>query len=272
MGPARQCASCTKAHPPASTNARSTPSLPPRVQAGLEPTHQVLKLAREAGFNNVHDYLVHLTTGGHRQLALACHASVPVLAASASTAGTNVLASTCPHRRGSTNLSASLQGHQHATVIGCSCCAGESVEELKARKLQHSWGGGWRQGGVRGPTRWSRRAATRRATRRRRRRSGRQVDRCTAGLRPAGNYVACWQLRTASCVPAIELTAMLHCRCNCAGGGQPNEERGHRPDPQAAHDEEAQVEVMLAGTHTCTCGARSWPTWRGHRQRFLPSG
>jgi hypothetical protein len=33
------------------------------VQAGLEPTHQVVKLARDAGFSNVHDYLVHLVTG-----------------------------------------------------------------------------------------------------------------------------------------------------------------------------------------------------------------
>jgi len=33
-------------------------------QAGLEPTHQVVKLARDAGFDNVHDYLVHLVTGG----------------------------------------------------------------------------------------------------------------------------------------------------------------------------------------------------------------
>lgn len=33
------------------------------VQAGLEPTHQVVRLARDAGFDNVHDYLVHLVTG-----------------------------------------------------------------------------------------------------------------------------------------------------------------------------------------------------------------
>lgn len=33
------------------------------LQAGLEPTHQVVKLARDAGFGNVHDYLVHLVTG-----------------------------------------------------------------------------------------------------------------------------------------------------------------------------------------------------------------
>eukprot|EP00879_Flechtneria_rotunda_P026789 GHRR01028614.1.p1 GENE.GHRR01028614.1~~GHRR01028614.1.p1 ORF type:complete len:188 (+),score=80.59 GHRR01028614.1:678-1241(+) len=32
------------------------------LQAGLEPTHQVVKLARDAGFTNVHDYLVHLVT------------------------------------------------------------------------------------------------------------------------------------------------------------------------------------------------------------------
>jgi hypothetical protein len=32
-------------------------------QAGLEPTHQVVRLARDAGFGNVHDYLVHLVTG-----------------------------------------------------------------------------------------------------------------------------------------------------------------------------------------------------------------
>jgi hypothetical protein len=37
-------------------------------QAGLEPTHQVVKLAREAGFDNVHDYLVHLVTGKDQQL------------------------------------------------------------------------------------------------------------------------------------------------------------------------------------------------------------
>lgn len=33
------------------------------VQMGLEPTHQVVRLARDAGFDNVHDYLVHLVTG-----------------------------------------------------------------------------------------------------------------------------------------------------------------------------------------------------------------
>jgi hypothetical protein len=33
------------------------------LQAGLEPTHQVVRLARDAGFGNVHDYLVHLVTG-----------------------------------------------------------------------------------------------------------------------------------------------------------------------------------------------------------------
>jgi hypothetical protein len=33
------------------------------LQAGLEPTHQVVRLARDAGFDNVHDYLVHLVTG-----------------------------------------------------------------------------------------------------------------------------------------------------------------------------------------------------------------
>ncbi|KAF8071208.1 Cdca7l [Scenedesmus sp. PABB004] len=36
---------------------------PCRKKAGLEPTHQVAKLARDAGFTNVHDYLVHLVTG-----------------------------------------------------------------------------------------------------------------------------------------------------------------------------------------------------------------
>eukprot|EP00775_Hariotina_reticulata_P001683 gene1683-2027_t len=35
---------------------------PCRKKAGLEPTHQVVKLARDAGFCNVHDYLVHLVT------------------------------------------------------------------------------------------------------------------------------------------------------------------------------------------------------------------
>ncbi len=33
------------------------------LQAGLEPTHQIVKLARDANFSNVHDYLVHLVTG-----------------------------------------------------------------------------------------------------------------------------------------------------------------------------------------------------------------
>ena len=33
------------------------------LQMGLEPTHQVVRLARDAGFGNVHDYLVHLVTG-----------------------------------------------------------------------------------------------------------------------------------------------------------------------------------------------------------------
>ena len=36
---------------------------PCRKKASLEPTHQVVKLARDAGFGNVHDYLVHLVTG-----------------------------------------------------------------------------------------------------------------------------------------------------------------------------------------------------------------
>jgi len=39
-------------------------------QAGLDPTHQVVKLAREAGFDNVHDYLVHLVTGEAIRLLL----------------------------------------------------------------------------------------------------------------------------------------------------------------------------------------------------------
>ena len=37
---------------------------PCRKKAALEPTHQIAKLAREACFDNVHDYLVHLVTGG----------------------------------------------------------------------------------------------------------------------------------------------------------------------------------------------------------------
>lgn len=36
---------------------------PCRKKLGLEPTHQVARLAKEAGFSNVHDYLVHLSTG-----------------------------------------------------------------------------------------------------------------------------------------------------------------------------------------------------------------
>ena len=36
---------------------------PPAAQMGLEPTHQVARLAKEAGFTNVHDYLVCLVPG-----------------------------------------------------------------------------------------------------------------------------------------------------------------------------------------------------------------
>jgi hypothetical protein len=36
------------------------------LQLKLEPTHQVVKLAKEAGFTNVHDYLVHLVTSERR--------------------------------------------------------------------------------------------------------------------------------------------------------------------------------------------------------------
>jgi hypothetical protein len=32
------------------------------LQLQLEPTHQVVRLAKEAGFTNVHDYLVHVVT------------------------------------------------------------------------------------------------------------------------------------------------------------------------------------------------------------------
>lgn len=35
---------------------------PCRKKAGLEPTHQLVKSAQQAGFNNAHDYLVHLVT------------------------------------------------------------------------------------------------------------------------------------------------------------------------------------------------------------------
>ena len=34
-----------------------------RKKAGLEPTGQIKSIAAEAGFNNAHDYLVHLVTG-----------------------------------------------------------------------------------------------------------------------------------------------------------------------------------------------------------------
>lgn len=40
---------------------------PCRKKAGLEPTHQVLKNARDVGFDNVHDYLVHLVTGESKE-------------------------------------------------------------------------------------------------------------------------------------------------------------------------------------------------------------
>ncbi|KAL6747477.1 zinc-finger domain of monoamine-oxidase A repressor R1-domain-containing protein [Haematococcus lacustris] len=36
---------------------------PCRKKLSLEPTHQVVRLAKEAGFTNVHDYLVHIVTG-----------------------------------------------------------------------------------------------------------------------------------------------------------------------------------------------------------------
>ncbi|GAX81623.1 hypothetical protein CEUSTIGMA_g9051.t1 [Chlamydomonas eustigma] len=36
---------------------------PCRKKAGLEPTRQIVHSAKDAGFNNVHDYLVHLVTG-----------------------------------------------------------------------------------------------------------------------------------------------------------------------------------------------------------------
>ena len=36
---------------------------PHKIQALLEPTAQVVHMARAAGFSNVHDYLVHLVTG-----------------------------------------------------------------------------------------------------------------------------------------------------------------------------------------------------------------
>ena len=42
------------------------------MQAGLEPTHQVKKMAVTAGFDNVHDYLVHLVTGGTKGVGR-CH-------------------------------------------------------------------------------------------------------------------------------------------------------------------------------------------------------
>ena len=33
------------------------------LQAGLDPTRQIVHSARDAGFSDVHDYLVHLVTG-----------------------------------------------------------------------------------------------------------------------------------------------------------------------------------------------------------------
>jgi hypothetical protein len=42
-----------------------TPTPMPPPPAGLDATHQVVGLARENGFTNVHDYLVHLVTGRH---------------------------------------------------------------------------------------------------------------------------------------------------------------------------------------------------------------
>jgi hypothetical protein len=47
--------------PPHSTRPPPTADLP-CAQAGLGPTHQVIKEARGAGFGNVHDYLVHNKT------------------------------------------------------------------------------------------------------------------------------------------------------------------------------------------------------------------
>jgi hypothetical protein len=34
-----------------------------RLRDGLSPTHQIIGVARQQGFDNVHDYLVHCATG-----------------------------------------------------------------------------------------------------------------------------------------------------------------------------------------------------------------
>ena len=54
------CRACKRSHAPTYIHASYMHA---RAQAGLEPTHQVLKNARDVGFDNVHDYLVHLVTG-----------------------------------------------------------------------------------------------------------------------------------------------------------------------------------------------------------------
>lgn len=45
---------------------------PPCLQLGLEPTHQIARLARADGFSNVHDYLVHLVTGAYVYVVCVC--------------------------------------------------------------------------------------------------------------------------------------------------------------------------------------------------------
>lgn len=47
----------------ASTKRHRPPPPPVCMQLGLDPTHQILHSAKDAGFTNVHDYLVHLVTG-----------------------------------------------------------------------------------------------------------------------------------------------------------------------------------------------------------------
>jgi hypothetical protein len=85
----------------------------------LEPTHQVVRLAREAGFDNVHDYLVHIVT--RESVDTRSCIDVAVL-----------VCPTCTRRHCYNNM----QPGSRCRIIP----ADESAETIRGRKRSFAWG------------------------------------------------------------------------------------------------------------------------------------
>lgn len=125
------------------------------LQAGLEPTHQVVRLARDAGFDNVHDYLVHLVTGAAAVLLLArwrrwmhahpCRPAVLQCVQRPCTCGSCCSCSCADHTVRVSLFDAPAPGPPRpAPPVNP---AGEDKEVIAARKLAFPWGAWLKEGG-----------------------------------------------------------------------------------------------------------------------------